>query len=280
MLDILNFAIFYTAVFLTLRKLIPIPPKLDEITVLNIYSYSTALVHSSLSLVLSLSDLISTSGVHYDQPISSFQCTVISVIYTQNTLGFLLMDYIVSSYYGIIDLKMKIHHICGGIGGLALLLDPYAGSAAMGNSYTAVILITENTSPLFQIKHLLMFYKKTETKVYLVNGLCFCGMFLLCRPVLAWVIMFNFWAGQFSWIVKFNAVAVYCLGLYWSYEILCLLKKKFAGKKEYGKLDRLKDKKIGWAFFLAFVAVVVPNFMIHFLEVKDVHLSLGQFRLV
>jgi hypothetical protein len=276
MIEVLSCFVFYTLTYYFYSSVIPVPASLSQADKIKLRSFFTALTHSTLCLSLSFYSYYSDSGISYTQPTTRFQYVIICVSFIQNTIGYLIYDLVFGFLYKFVDLTMGAHHVCGIVGGFVVLNEVTGGSLMIGNRYTATILFTENTSPLYQMKNVLRLYGMGDSIYCQICEILFGVLFLMIRPVVGWFLVYNIWICQFHFVLLCMSIVVYCLGIVWSYVILVIAKKK-ALKMEKGRLEMIQKNKVACVAFLVFISVVLPKVVATALGNQFIRVSIGGF---
>ena len=174
---------------------------------------------------------------------------------------------------------MVVHHFFGIVGGLAILNESQVGSAAMGNLYKVALLLTEITSPMFQVKSILKLIKKDDCFAAQVNEALFALTFVISRPALVWILLYNMICAGYHWVIIANSSIIYAVGLVWSYTILCIIRLKVV-KCKPGAFERIRDSKLLSGAIVAWATFVLPYIVGSERNWAFIHLRYGNFVLI
>ncbi|OMJ74026.1 hypothetical protein SteCoe_27143 [Stentor coeruleus] len=262
--------IFYFALYLLLSGISPGSKHLVIQKRRKLNGFFVALTHSSLCLLLSFFSYVSLSGVSYTRETTDIERLIIN-----NTLGYLIYDLVITGFlFRELEQRMVLHHICGIVGGIALFFDKNAGSAVI-----LAILLTENTSPFYQMKHVLKILGKSETKFAKVNDAVFALLFVTIRPWISWFLAYNMLASELNFIVKINTILMYSVGVAWSYSIICMIKNRL-WSKEKGMLEKIGEYKFLSGCVLAFIAIGLPYIVREHYQAGFLHIRYRGFTFI
>lgn len=118
-------------------------------------------------------------------------------------------------------------------------------------------MVAEATSPCWQVKNILKYFGKEKSLLGQVNDLVFCVSFVLLRPVLLWFLWYNMVVRQFNVIIMANGLAVYVLGLVWSYTIICIIRVKIL-KFPVSSFENLRTKPFVSFGLIVLISLALP----------------------
>lgn len=127
---LLTFSCFYTVLGLV-NILFNSPPKgLTRKKHWDYLGQHISLVHSVLSIIISLYVYILEGGIHYLEPTNPWHIMVIGVRFNQHTLGYFFYDMVYAEIFSLHDWAMRTHHICVLFGGTIMYIAESGGSPA------------------------------------------------------------------------------------------------------------------------------------------------------
>jgi hypothetical protein len=194
-------------------------------------------------------------------------------------VAYLTYDLLLGYYNQILDAKMTAHHLFGIVGGLSILSESEAASAGISNFHLVALMTTEITSPMWQLKNLFKYLGKDSTKAAKINEAVFGLTFITIRPFFCWILWYNMMVARFNWVIIFNSMAVYVLGVVWSYTIVCILRIKVL-KIPPGRFEKIRDSPFLAGIILTILTAVLPFAVGQQRDWKFIHLRIAGFAVI
>lgn len=132
---------------------------------------------------------------------------------------------------------------------------------------------------MFQVKSILKLIKKDDSLAAQVNEALFAVTFIITRPVLVWVLLYNMICAGYHWVIIANSSIIYAVGLVWSYTILCIIRLKIM-KVKPGTFEKVRDYKLFSGAVLAWATLVLPNIVGSERNWAFIHLRYGNFTFI
>ena len=112
-----------------------------------------------------------------------------------------------------------------------------------------------------------------------INDVVFSLTFIVLRPVLLWFLWYNMIVRQFNVVVMANGLAVYLLGLVWSYTIICIIRVKIL-KFPAGRFESLRTRPLLALALLVLISLVLPYIVGRLTGWSYVHIKVKDFILI
>jgi hypothetical protein len=235
-----------------------------------------SIVHSLISLTLSLASYFYHRGVHYNAPFTVDQTYIFG-----HSIGYFLYDLAYGEVFGIhnINNAMRIHHVCTCLGGITCYMSPVGGASCL-----MCLVVTEIANPCNLTRQILTTQKKENTDFFKRLERVFAALFITSRLFIGTFLSYNMWASNISFLVKLCVSSVYGTGLFWIYLILRKIARLFveAGRLHWF-LEFLDWFKARMALFMVGVFVwslVVPLVLVYGLNAGPCLIEINDFIIV
>ena len=238
------------------------------------YGKHVSLIHSLLSLFLSLGNYFYGAGVHYNESFSQLQIYLFG-----HSIGYFLYDMVYAEVFQIHDWAMRAHHIGTLMGGIKIYFEPVGGSAAL-----MCLVVTEATNPCILKRNILRTQGEENSSYFKFIESTFAIFFILTRFFFGTFLSYNMWTSQISLMVKFTVSTVYGVGLFWIFIILYklakLMKQHDMGKGYWVTMDFLKNHQLIFWIGLMIWSFVLPFFLVYYFECGPVLFIVNGFTIV
>lgn len=269
---------FYSLLGFVMHQTIQTPKSLkqeyDKKKYYDYYGQHVSVIHSLLSLFISLGNYWYGGGVHYNEPSSQLQIYLFG-----HSIGYFLYDMVYAEVFQVHDWAMRAHHIATLLGGITLYCESLGLSAAL-----MCLIITESTNPCILKRHILRTQGEEDSSYFKFIEATFAIFFILTRFFFGTFVTYNMWASQISFLVKLTASSVYMVSLFWIFIILYKLSKLMKtyemGKAYWMTMDFIKRNQLLLLIGLFLWSFVLPCFLVYQLDCGQLLLIVNGFTVI
>jgi TLC domain len=223
---LISFAIYSISAYI-IYKLVEAPINLQYKEKKDYLGQHLSILHAYSAIIASTCVYLYEGGIDYNARTNSIHLYVISVRFTQNSLGYFIFDTIYGELHKLNNTAMRFHHLCALLGLIVMELSTIGGSASICNINIVGLWLTEISNPCILKRNILGSENKQNSRFYCAYEKIFVFLFITMRLGWGTLYLLKVWESQVSWTYIFVASSIYAVSLFWAFVIVCKVLKKF-----------------------------------------------------